>query len=739
MLTFQLDVGPGFVPRRLLGLFLLVVSTVPALGRETKTVQKTSTDPQKRAADAWIDRANTAANHGSDTTLRVQSLSGGRNQRTLVLFDLSSIPNAGIKLATLGLFMTTAPSSSRNYQARRVNGGGFWTESDVTWTTRVGSQAWGAAGGNSAAPCATCTSATGTTANVFVNWTITGDVQRWFSGTPNYGTLIRDASEGAGGAGFSAVFSSKEDSTEVNHSKLTLTFVQEVTGLTATPGNGQVTLTWSYPAAVGSVTPGEETNGVLILRRNARPSTTACPGDGTNPTVGSGLGDATVVANLTADQSSFTDTGLTNGTTVFYKVIARDKRNNYAANGDNTGCVDANFAPQVSATPGASASTQQASVWISPPQTTTLAPPGLIPGSRVVVPSNSNVVLLLNSSDGTPSAAPVATGGVISSRPPVLETIDNSVGRNITYLPNQDDLVYAIDTDTGEVVWVKNPTGLGINGFTGGAAVQLKQFSNSSFTLPHDLVVVGTHGGNTTNNIIAGLDGNTGATVWTLCKSGCTKTTTQNIDVVSSTPYVDYLSNVVYVTSRASGGTGQPSVWKISTIDGTLLGTANLNDIDSSPALTLPGDFLFVGTNSGVLQAINTATMTSTATFAPGEDAIVGDIIVFGSPIAAPYTVIFSTADHVHKVTHDGGSTFTSQWSTTIGTPSAPVAIFLVGHAYVGSDDGRLHQLDLNTGADLTRIVNTSTTTGAPSLDVTRSRVYVGSTDGRIYAFAVPY
>src|SRR4029077_470098 len=252
-----------------------------AAGRERKILQKRTTAPsdsQNRASDAWIDQANTGTNHGSDGTLQVAS-SNGKNQRALVEFDLSSLTNSGIMLATLSLFMSTAPSQSRTYQARRLTN--LWRESDATWANRFSGIAWTAAGGDNDG-VTTQTATTGTTSNVTLNWDLTAAVQQWFgAATPiaNYGAQIMDGTENSATAR-TATFSSKEAATEANRPSLTVEFVQNVTGLTATAGDSQVTLSWTYPAAVGTVL--SATNGVLIVRQSGRtvPSTVVPP-DGT--------------------------------------------------------------------------------------------------------------------------------------------------------------------------------------------------------------------------------------------------------------------------------------------------------------------------------------------------------------------------------------------------------------------------------------------------------------------------
>lgn len=74
--------------------------------------------------------------------------------------------------------------------------------------------------------------------------------------------------------------------------------------------------------------------------------------------------------------------------------------------------------------------------------------------------------------------------------------------------------------------------------------------------------------------------------------------------------------------------------------------------------------------------------------------------------------------------------------------PSAPIGFSDIGRIYVGAGDGKLHELSIDSGADLhQRIVDPmgATTVGDPSLDVVLSQVYVAASDGRVYAFAYPF
>ena len=91
------------------------------------------------------------------------------------------------------------------------------------------------------------------------------------------------------------------------------------TGLTATPTSGQVALTWT--ASTGSPP------GYIVIRHTA--AITGGPSDGSNYAVSNAVGNGTVVYAGTTN--SFTDTGLTNETTYYYAVRAKDSALNWSA------------------------------------------------------------------------------------------------------------------------------------------------------------------------------------------------------------------------------------------------------------------------------------------------------------------------------------------------------------------------------------------------------------------------
>ncbi|MEE8060684.1 MAG: DUF2341 domain-containing protein [Gemmatimonadales bacterium] len=104
-----------------------------------------------------------------------------------------------------------------------------------------------------------------------------------------------------------------------------------VTGASASAGDTQVTVSWTNP--------GGDFANVVVLRNTA--TITDVPTEGSSPAVGATIGTSTVRYNLSS--TSFTDTGLTNGTQYFYRIFAKDTNGNYAATG-----VEVSATPAVS-------------------------------------------------------------------------------------------------------------------------------------------------------------------------------------------------------------------------------------------------------------------------------------------------------------------------------------------------------------------------------------------------------
>jgi hypothetical protein len=735
-------------------LFIVLLLAVPLIARETIVLQKSATDTQARGGDATLNQASPNSNNVGPT-LTVESLASA-NQRAIVEFDLSRIPNVGIKQALLTLHVTTPPPVSAGtltYGAYDVET--FWQPSSVTWDSRVETTAWGIPGGDIGGTATNTTTVNNSSTIAQID--ITSDVEGWYNGNPNYGTIVKDQTENDTTAA-STVFGSKEAFAATNAPELDVTFVQNVTNLTATALNAAVTLSWNIPAPIGTPKPGESYVGVLILRRSSLPvDKSSVPTDTADPGLCAEVGTATVVFDDSSGKTSFTDNSTTcastvggphNALTYFYKVFLRDNLNYYSSQPISNGST---FTEEVSATPAASASARSQSLWMANTASTTLAAPSLIPGSVSVIGSQSNLLFMINPNTGLRVFPPVSIGGSISSRSSLIDSGSSSTGDNVVYVADQDGLVYAVSTDTGVILWVANPTGATATPFQGAAAVQLKSASSGSYTLATDLLAVGTRNtGTTTANQIFGLNGNTGATIWT--KTGGVSGV-PSMDIINSTPLIDYTNQAIWVTSRSACGTTQPSLWKLNPNTGAVLATADLGDTDTSPTLSYLSDVLFVATNgdfvsgstctagNGVIYAVNPATGQMVASYDAADGAIVSFPLVLGT--APPYTVIFSGASAVHAASYDPSVlAFTDVWDMPISVPSAPLAYTGLSNVYVGSADGKIHELNTSTGADTKDVVvdtGTPGVVGDPALDITLSNIYVSTSDQRAYGFIFPF
>ncbi len=739
--------------RRWSGLVMVLLIAAPVIARETIVLQKSGTDPQARGADATLNQASPTSNNVGNT-VTVASATGA-SERAIIEFDLSRIPNVAIKQALLTLHVTAPPAGSVTYGAYDVSN--FWQSNVVSWDTRVATTAWTTAGGDTVA--AATGTANLTAASTTAQFNITKDVQGWYNGSPNYGTLIKDQ---AANDGSTTIFGAKGASNATSP-ELDVTFVQNVTGLTAMPGNGSVTLRWTIPALIGTAVGAETYKGVLILRRTNSPvDKNSVPTDKTDPGLCATVGTGTVVFDDATGKTTFTDDATdtcaapggapVNGTTYFYKVFLRDSSNYYSSQPIANGST---FTEEISATPGATVAAQQETQWIAATFATDLASPALIPGTVVGIGSQINLLFMINATTGLRQFVPVSLGGIIASRSPVIDAGFSSTAKNIVYVTEEDGLVYGVFTDTGVIDWAVNPIGSGLLALQGGPAVQLKAIAG----VPNDVVFFGTRNAATTSaNQIFALNGNTGANVSWSPLTGPLATTNegaQNLDIINSTPLVDYVHNVIWITSRSACGTSQPSLWQINPSTGAVAGIANLGDIDASPILTFSSDVLFVGTvgdsggtpctaGNSTIYAINPSTGATIASFASADGPIVSYPIVLGT--APPYTVIFSGTTAVHAISIDTSRpipVFVPVWNTTVANPSAPISSIGLNYVYVGSSDGKIHELMLTTGADIkdevTNIGATKGAVGDPSIDEVMSRIYVTTTDQRAYAFTIPF
>src|SRR6266550_581379 len=536
-----------------------------------------------------------------------------------------------------------------------------------------------------------------------------------------------------------------------NQPTLNLRYLRDVTLSAPTLGISEITLNWTFP--IGSTNANYD--GVLLAKQAGSVAPSFAPADGTVYNTGAQPVAGQFIAANTgafATVSAFDENGdnsiVLPGTQYAYKAYTHDAT--VIAGAASSAAPHYSFGNTSTQTNTTVTGGGANKNWSYKTSATTLAAPALDPGNIVVTGGNDNIVHAMSVTNGQrnyqPGGTSGLTGGAIQGRPPLIAASDTShpTCKNVcavTYVAAGDGTVYAFRADTGALLWQTGvlTTGGG-SGFQAAAAVQVKAFSGVGYLNAFDLVIVATRNvGSTTNNKVFGLNGNTGATVWTLNPG--------NMDIVNATPYIDYVNNMAWVASRSAGGVAQPSLWKINTNTGALSASFNLNDIDQAPTQNFDGRVIYVTTNGGVLDAVRTDIINCASGSAalgvtprgfpiPVETAALNDDVFFSTstgvskvhvayPLAtcAPVTFSVSPGGWVNPA-------ITNPSSLVFSPP--PQAEFM----YVASSDGHLYKINPTTGANAAnRLINAGATIGDPSFDTVIQKFYVGDSTGHVFSF----
>jgi len=547
--------------------------------------------------------------------------------------------------------------------------------------------------------------------------------------------------------------------------QLEVHYIADATGPSATSTvPSEVNLGWTMPTGGTYI----NTSGTLIVKSPGASATTFTPADANSSyTAGTATGvDGTSVLYRLSWTTGFTDENgadsvLAPSTQYTYKAWVRDDT---TISGFGTApyyAVGTAFATVTTSGVG-SGTTKN---WSYKTGAATLAPPGLNPSTGVIAGGNDNKVHSMNASTGMRNYQPTGTTGIttgaIQSRPAVIPQGVSSLSCScdVVYVGANDGKVYAFNAATGANLWTSALLTNAGGFIQGGPAVQIRAYSNAAFQLARstDLVVIGTRNlSDTATNKIYGLDGNTGGVVWTF------QPTLANLDIINTTPWINYADNTVWVTSRSNSNT-QPSIWKLNTVNtgtfttpvASITPSAPTNkDIDTSPTLNEStagaATFLYAVTLGNDLVAVrlsDNAVSTINVSGAAGGGAGFPIAIVDGTTAGSDdlYFTLIGASGGVYKYTFNrstppgtpGG--FSSVWSSPLASPSAPIfnpngtlAI------YVGAGDGLIHKYTTSGAAGLTRTVSASAT-GDPSFDAIASpnKIYIGDANGRIYSFDV--
>lgn len=175
---------------------LVQVSVTYALGTGSGCASP-GTQSVESTGDATVQQANPTAASGTATTANVQSQNSSRNKRMLIFFSMPAVPTGcSVTGAALRVYGQSV-AGSRTIQAYQL--AGVWNEAVVTWNTQ---------------PSTTATPATATAVAGYTSWDVTSIVQSIIVAA-NYGFLLKDATESAGGAAITQTFRTSEALTNV--------------------------------------------------------------------------------------------------------------------------------------------------------------------------------------------------------------------------------------------------------------------------------------------------------------------------------------------------------------------------------------------------------------------------------------------------------------------------------------------------------------------------------------------
>ncbi len=483
----------------------------------------------------------------------------------------------------------------------------------------------------------------------------------------------------------------------------------------ATPS--RVHFTWSNPALH---------DGVLLLRSAGAPPNTA-PSAGRRYPAGTTLGNATVVfEDGLSFNTSFADTGLSNGSLYYYRLYNRDEFGLYSP-GNVPATGPNNYLLVV--TPGTTASD---ALWCSTTGLPSLQQPFTDLGNAIYQSTNgsfftANVITVGAPINGNEKWRPSSTRGVVQARPTAQRLSGES--EPSLFVGDQLGYAYRISATTGAVTWTGNG-GLALGEvIQAQSVVALRAYTSTAFQAryPTDLAFFATRNStNRSSNSVRALRADTGAQLFSYQPG--------DLDQVTGAPLFDYLGNTLWVASLRTAG---PSLRVIDVLNPTALPLLTVSDLgDISTGVTRLGNVnqALVVDRNGVARGYSLSTRTMAWQ------------LNVGGPVTTPlvpYLADFfaSTSTGVQRFHVDTAlGTVTPVWAvpTPMRLPTSVRVDAAAGKLYVGDADGYLRRLDLLTGA-VEGSVKVSTAGGVsmPSLDTSAGlkRVYVGTADGRLCAY----
>ncbi len=349
--------------------------------------------------------------------------------------------------------------------------------------------------------------------------------------------------------------------------------------------------------------------------------------------------------------------------------------------------------------------------------------------------------------NGAARWAPFAAANTIQNFPSPVQL---KSGQRAIFLGDMSGFLYAVNYETRQQLWA--PVDLRHNGCSGDQimatpTVQLRAFANTAYQAAplvgnDDLVMVitryGCADGNTANRVY-GIHGSDGSVAWTF-----NATATYAMSFGSEGCAIDYVNNLIYCGTDQPPGGVQPTLWAISTLDGSVKWKRNAGAIRARPAMR--GSKLYVGTYAGILSARNQADGTEAWSYAVTSTAnIVRNVWPEWRPGAPNAIFVTDTSNKLVRVdegttpagTLGGNLVWADPNVSTIG------ALDPDGYLYVGTTGGAFTQLYMGDGKTTNSAAFGTTALFDPALDIEGgaglvNRVFIANSSS-LALFSVPW
>jgi hypothetical protein len=324
----------------------------------------------------------------------------------------------------------------------------------------------------------------------------------------------------------------------------------------------------------------------------------------------------------------------------------------------------------------------------------------------------------------------------IQGRPPVVPVSVSGSAETVFVgdQPTTGGHVYAVDANLGAraggALWRSLPLGEGIQGSVGGVFM--------AFGGPANFLFAGTRNASTGGFFALNLADGTQA--GTFSSGG-------NMGPILAGPAVAYgtPTSKVYFASRT--GVSSSTLWCLDVTAGgfsALCGQAAIGNVDSAPSLR--AGRVYVGGNDGRIHAFTSDLSAEHWTaIQPSTNPTRGYVALDRQGSANDF--FFVQGLQVFGYTDNG--TFVSPKMgfpvTTLMNPSFPVFTRVGGvpYLYVGTTTGDLCQIKTDDpqgpGGILCQQLQAANPLGPPSLDATNDMIYIGGSNGVVYAVSIPF